>query len=99
MCRVLDEFSEQLQTHLEILQNMAIIKSFKTGRDERKGKSTKTIKEQWDKKDNVGKYQVSNTKEFSTNGLEKKGRKVKIYANLSDKALIDNTRLPIVFVP
>ena len=111
-----NEFSVQLQTHVETLQNMAIIKSIKTGRNERKGKSTKTIKEEWEKRQRCQIKGLENTKsqktkEFSANGLEKKGRKGKISANLSDKASIYNsdkytfaklriyTRLPIVFVP
>ena len=76
---------------------MAIIKSIKSGRNERKGKSTKTIEEEWDKKKTTlpnkrfGKYQVPPTKEFSASGLEKKVRKEKVSTNLSDKALIDDS--------
>lgn len=47
----LDKFSLQIQTHVETLQTMAVIKSIKAGGKERKGRSTKTIEEEWDKKE------------------------------------------------
>lgn len=73
----LDEFSVQLQTHVETLQNMAVIKSVKAGGKDRKGRSTKTIEEGWDKKESklstksFGKYQKPPSKEFSASVVEK----------------------------
>lgn len=73
----LDEFSVQLQTHVETLQNMAVIKSVKAGGKDRKGRSTKTIEEEWDKKESklstksFGKYQKPPSKEFSASVVEK----------------------------
>jgi hypothetical protein len=73
----LDEFSGRLKIHTETLQNMAIVKSIKTQRADKKGRSIKTVQEEWSKKQkssnvkSCGKYQKPPGKEFSTGNSKK----------------------------
>lgn len=96
----LDEFSVQLQTHVETLQNMAVIKSVKAGGKERKGRSTKTIEEEWDKKESklspksFGKYQKPPSKDFSAIVVEKSNRKKTASTNVAKEIINKDTEQP-----
>jgi hypothetical protein len=63
----------QLKKHIEAVQNVAIIKNIKVGGKDRKGRSTKTVEEEWDKKSRApnvqtsGKYQKPPKKLFLSN--------------------------------